>query len=130
MAGVESLGGFMMMFAYNRPVRRRGRRWSENPDLLADAIEESLRFNTSAQRFRRRLMKDVELHGKNMREGDFVCLAYGSGNRDERQFRIPTAMTFHASRAAIAGLAAACMPVSARRSPGSPLGSPSRSFIG
>jgi cytochrome P450 len=24
-----------------------------------------------------------------MREGDFVCLAYGSGNRDERQFPDP-----------------------------------------
>jgi cytochrome P450 len=30
-----------------------------NPELLPDAVEESLRFNTSAQRFRRRLMKDV-----------------------------------------------------------------------
>ncbi len=130
MAGVESLGGFMMMFAYNLATCPEAREAVvENPDLLADAIEESLRFNTSAQRFRRRLMKDVELHGQNMREGDFVCLAYGSGNRDERQFRIPTAMTFHASRAAISGLAAACMPVSARRSPGSPLRSPSRSFI-
>jgi cytochrome P450 len=57
--------------------------------LLAGAIEESLRFNTSAQRFRRRLMKDVELHGQTMREGDFVCLAYGSGNRDERQYHDP-----------------------------------------
>ena len=34
-------------------------------------------------------MKDVELHGQTMREGDFVCLAYGSGNRDERQFPDP-----------------------------------------
>jgi cytochrome P450 len=31
-----------------------------NPALLPDAVEESLRFNTSAQRFRRRLMKDVD----------------------------------------------------------------------
>jgi cytochrome P450 len=31
-------------------------------------------------------MRDVELRGKIMREGDFVCLAYGSGNRDDRQF--------------------------------------------
>jgi cytochrome P450 len=60
-----------------------------NPELLADAIEESLRFNTSAQRFRRRLMKDVTLHGQTMKEGDFVCLAYGSGNRDERQYPNP-----------------------------------------
>jgi hypothetical protein len=60
-----------------------------NPALLPDAIEESLRYNTSAQRFRRSLMRDTTLHGQNMRAGDFVCMAYGSGNRDERQFADP-----------------------------------------
>jgi cytochrome P450 len=87
MAGVESLGGFMMMFALNLADHHDARRQCvAEPALLADAIEESLRFNTSAQRFRRRLMRDVTLHGQTMREGDFVCLAYGSGNRDERQY--------------------------------------------
>lgn len=92
MAGVESLGGFMMMFAYNLATYDEARQAVvANPALLPDAIEESLRFNTSAQRFRRRLMKDVELHGQTMKEGDFVCLAYGSGNRDERQYPNPDA---------------------------------------
>jgi cytochrome P450 len=90
MAGVESMGGFMMMFGYNLATFDDARRAVvANPDLLPDAIEESLRFNTSAQRFRRRLMKDVELHGQTMKQGDFVCLAYGSGNRDERQYPNP-----------------------------------------
>ena len=90
MAGVESLGGFMMMFAYNLAGNDEARRAVvANPALLPDAIEESLRYNTSAQRFRRRLMKDVTLHGQTMKEGDFVCLAYGSGNRDERQYPNP-----------------------------------------
>ena len=92
MAGVESLGGFMMMFAYNLATYRDAQaQVVANPALLPDAIEESLRFNTSAQRFRRRLMKDVEIHGQTMKEGDFVCLAYGSGNRDERQYPNPDA---------------------------------------
>jgi len=92
MAGVESLGGFMSMFALNMADHAEARRQCvANPALLADAIEESLRFNTSAQRFRRRLMKDVTLHGQTMKEGDFVCLAYGSGNRDERQYPNPDA---------------------------------------
>ena len=92
MAGVESLGGFMMMFAYNLATFDDARKATvANPELLADAIEESLRYNTSAQRFRRRLMKDVTLHGQTMKEGDFVCLAYGSGNRDERQYPNPDA---------------------------------------
>ena len=92
MAGVESLGGFMMMFAYNMASFDEARKAVvSNPELLPDAIEESLRFNTSAQRFRRRLMRDVELHGQTMKQGDFVCLAYGSGNRDERQYPNPDA---------------------------------------
>jgi cytochrome P450 len=90
MAGVESMGGFMMMAAYNLATFGEAQQAVvARPELLADAIEESLRFNTSAQRFRRRLMKDVTLHGQTMREGDFVCLAYGSGNRDERQYPNP-----------------------------------------
>ena len=90
MAGVESLGGFMMMFALNLADHPEARRQCvANPAFLPDAIEESLRFNTSAQRFRRRLMKDVTLHGQTMKAGDFVCLAYGSGNRDERQYPDP-----------------------------------------
>ncbi|HNH36426.1 MAG TPA: cytochrome P450, partial [Rhodocyclaceae bacterium] len=90
MAGVESLGGFLAMFALNMADHADARRQCvANPALLADAIEESLRFNTSAQRFRRCLTKDHTLHGQTMREGDFVCLAYGSGNRDERQFANP-----------------------------------------
>ncbi|TPQ27131.1 cytochrome P450 [Bradyrhizobium guangdongense] len=90
MAGIESLGGFMSMFAFNLADHVDARSaLVANPERLADAIEESLRFNTSAQRFRRCLQKDVTLHGQTMREGDFVCLAYGSGNRDERQYPDP-----------------------------------------
>ena len=90
MAGVESLGGFMAMFALNLADHSEVRRKVvADPSRLPAAVEESLRFNTSAQRFRRCLTKDTVLHGQTMREGDFVCLAYGSGNRDERQFANP-----------------------------------------
>lgn len=90
MAGIESLGGFMTMLALNmadHPDARR--RCIADPALLSDAVEESLRYNTSAQRFRRCLVNDTELHDQVMRAGDFVCLAYGSGNRDERRFANP-----------------------------------------
>lgn len=90
LAGVESLSGFMTMFALNMSDNPQARaRLVAEPSLTADAVEESLRFNTSAQRFRRCLTRDVELHGKTMKAGDFVCLAYGSGNRDERRFANP-----------------------------------------
>jgi cytochrome P450 len=87
MAGIESLSSFMSMLALNLhdfPAARR--RVVADPALLAPAIEESLRFNTSAQRFRRTVMRDVEFHGQTLKAGDKVALAYGSGNRDERKF--------------------------------------------
>jgi cytochrome P450 len=90
MAGIESLSGFLSMLGYNLasfPDARRA--LAADPAAIPDAIEESLRFNTSAQRFRRCLMTDVELHGQTMKAGDFVMLCYGSANRDERKFADP-----------------------------------------
>jgi cytochrome P450 len=90
MAGVESLSSFMSMFALNlhdHPDARR--RLVANPALIEPAIEESLRFNTSAQRFKRTVMRETELHGRRMHVGDKVALAFGSGNRDWRKFPNP-----------------------------------------
>jgi len=90
MAGVESASSFMAMLALNladHPDTRR--RVVEDPKLLVAAMEESLRFNTSAQRFRRTATRDVELHGQTIHAGDKVLMCYGSGNRDERQFSHP-----------------------------------------
>jgi cytochrome P450 len=90
MAGVESLSSFMSMFALNLhdyPDARR--RLQADPALIAPAIEESLRFNTSAQRFKRVVMRETSLHGQTLRAGDKVALAFGSGNRDERKFPYP-----------------------------------------
>jgi len=90
MAGIESLGGFLAMFALNlADVPDARRALVAERALIPDAIEESLRYNTSAQRFRRRLTVDMEMHGRTMRAGDYVCLAYGSANRDERKFPDP-----------------------------------------
>ena len=90
MAGVESLSSFMSMFALNLhdyPDARR--RVVANAALAEQAIEESLRFNTSAQRFKRVVMREATFHGQTMRVGDKVALAFGSGNRDWRKFRDP-----------------------------------------
>lgn len=90
MAGVESLSSFLSMFALNLHdyPGERGRVVAD-PALLAPAIEESLRFNTSAQRFGRTVRRAIELHGKRLRVGDKVVLAFGSGNRDHRKFPNP-----------------------------------------
>ncbi len=90
MAGVESLSSFMSVFALNLhdyPDARR--RLVADPALIAPAIEESLRFNTSAQRFKRVVMRDTSLHRQTLRAGDKIALAFGSGNRDERKFPDP-----------------------------------------
>ena len=115
MAGIESLGGFTVMFALNLADFAAARREiAANPALIPDAIEESLRYNTSGQRFRRCLTKDTQLHGQTMRAGDFVCMAYGSGNRDERAFPNPTSTTSAASRAGISASGVASTPAWAR----------------
>ena len=90
MAGVESLSSFMSVFALNLcdyPDARR--RLVADPARIAPAIEESLRFNTSAQRFKRTAMREIALHDQTIRAGDKVALAFGSANRDERKFSNP-----------------------------------------
>ena len=90
MAGVELLSSFMSVFALNlhdHPDARQ--RLVADPALVAPAIEELLRFNTSAQRFKRVVMRETTLHGRTLRAGDKIALAFGSGNRDERKFPEP-----------------------------------------
>jgi cytochrome P450 len=90
MAGIESLSGFMSMLMKNLTEFTDVRdALVADPSKIPDAIEESLRYNTSAQRFKRCVQKEITLHGQTLKPGDFVCLAYGSGNRDERQFPNP-----------------------------------------
>lgn len=96
-AGVESLSSFMSIFALNLAEHSHARhRLAANPDLSSQAIEESLRFNTSAQRFKRTATKTVELYGKTIKPGESVVLAYGAANRDERKF--PDADVFDIDR--------------------------------
>jgi len=87
MAGIESLSGFMSMFAFNLANFADARRaLVSDLSLIPDAMEESLRYNTSAQRFKRTLQVDVEAHGQTMKAGDAIMLCFGSGNRDERKW--------------------------------------------
>ncbi|MEJ2425252.1 MAG: cytochrome P450 [Candidatus Thiodiazotropha sp.] len=96
MAGVESLSGFLSMMALNLADFPEARReLVANPELISGAIEESLRYNTTAQRFRRVLPQDLELHGQQMKAGDFVILCYGAANRDPRKFADPDVFDIH-----------------------------------
>ena len=62
-----------------------------NPELWPRAVEEILRWSTPVRVLRRTLLKDAELAGQRMREGDSVLLLYCSANRDEAVFDEPYA---------------------------------------
>jgi len=74
-------------------------RWERllaDPSLVGTAVEESLRWVTPIKNMARTATRDVELHGKTIREGQKLLLLYPSANRDEAQF--PDAMTFDVAR--------------------------------
>jgi cytochrome P450 len=60
-----------------------------NPDGLAGAVEEVVRYDNSTQMLARVLTRDVALHGTTMRAGKKLVLLIGSANRDERAIARP-----------------------------------------
>jgi cytochrome P450 len=60
-----------------------------NPELVADAFNEVLRYDMPTQFLCRTLKRDVTLHGETMRAGRPVLFLYPSANRDEREFESP-----------------------------------------
>ncbi|KDN75872.1 cytochrome P450 [Streptomyces olindensis] len=64
-------------------------RLQEDPSLIPVAVEEFLRWASPVYHFRRTATRDVELGGKQVREGDKVVMWFASGNRDEDVFGNP-----------------------------------------
>ena len=61
-------------------------RLQADPSLLPTAVEEMLRWVTPVNLFQRTATRDVEVGGKQIREGDKLVLFYASANRDEDAF--------------------------------------------
>jgi cytochrome P450 len=61
----------------------------EDPSLIPDAVEESLRMFPAFAHFRRTATRDTELHGQKIREGEKVVMWYVSSNRDETRYEDP-----------------------------------------
>ncbi len=57
----------------------------EDPGLVAGLVEESLRMFPAFAHFARTATRDVEINGKQIREGDRVVMWYVSSNRDENR---------------------------------------------
>lgn len=64
-------------------------RLRSEPRLMTSAVEEMLRHVSPVAQFRRTANRDIELHGKTIKEGDRVIIAHASANRDERVFADP-----------------------------------------
>jgi cholest-4-en-3-one 26-monooxygenase len=61
----------------------------EDPALVPDAVEESLRMFPAFAHFRRTATCDTELHGQPIKEGEKVVMWYVSSNRDETRYEDP-----------------------------------------
>lgn len=60
-----------------------------DPALIPALIEEAIRWTTPVKTFMRSAAADTELHGRRLKEGDWMMLCYASGNRDEEVFPNP-----------------------------------------
>jgi cytochrome P450 len=58
----------------------------DDPSLIPDAVEESLRMFPAFAHFRRTATRDTELHGQQIKAGEKVVMWYVSSNRDETRY--------------------------------------------
>jgi cytochrome P450 len=77
------LGGSVQLL-HQRPDQRR--LLVEQPDLMADAVDELLRLTSPVQGLARTATRDVTVGDTTIPAGRKVMLLYGSANRDERQY--------------------------------------------
>jgi cytochrome P450 len=68
----------------------------DNPELIPNAVEETLRYQPPAQFIARYAVKDTTWHGRTVPAGSVVEFLVASGNRDERRF--PNGDTFDVRR--------------------------------
>jgi cytochrome P450 len=61
----------------------------DDPSLIPNAVEESLRMFPAFAHFRRTATCDTELHGQQIKEGEKVVMWYVSSNRDETRHEDP-----------------------------------------
>lgn len=58
-----------------------------NPELIPNAVQELIRWQTPLSYMRRTVTEDTEVEGVRMKKDDMVALWYVSANRDESVFR-------------------------------------------
>ena len=79
-------------------VSRRPDLWARlraDRSLVEPAIEETLRFESPVQVIPRLCVKDTEIAGQAVREGEVVQVFFGAGNRDPHEFPDPEEFLLH-----------------------------------
>jgi len=64
-------------------------RLKADPSLIPGLVDEAIRFTTPVKHFMRSATADTEIGGRRIAKGDWLWLAYPSGNRDEAVFEDP-----------------------------------------
>jgi len=60
--------------------------FEENPDLIPNAVQECIRYQTPLAHMRRTATEDTQQFGKEIKKGDRLVMWYLSANRDETVF--------------------------------------------
>lgn len=66
-----------------------------HPEIIKDAINELLRYDSPVQVIARLPIENVTLRGKTMQKGDKIILCVGAANRDPEKFPEPNVLDFH-----------------------------------
>lgn len=85
-----------------RQLLLRREAWNEvreDPDLIENAVEEMLKFDTSVPAWRRMATRPVEISGVEVPEEARLFLLLASANRDEEQFDEPDVFDIHRENA-------------------------------
>lgn len=78
-------GGMLALIEHPDQMRRL----QSDPGLLKSGVEEILRWTSPIIHFARTATADVEIKGRQIKEGDTLALFYPSANRDEEIFDAP-----------------------------------------
>ena len=86
-AGLDTVTATLdCMFAFLAQHPEHRRQLAENPDIIPNAIEELLRWETPVMGVARVAVEDTELAGCPVHKGDQVMIMIGSANTDEAEF--------------------------------------------
>lgn len=85
--------GWLVEVLARHPDQRR--QLVDDPSLIPNAVEETLRFEPTGHALARYVTRDVELHGQTVPAGSVMMLLAASANRDEARWDQPNRFDIH-----------------------------------